>query len=446
MSADRRNDAAEATAAPRHAAIVVAVDYDSERRQTLLRNANLTVSLLLAFVFAFAAIEWQHRPEMRAALIFCDALFVVACGLGLWAGRAWPQRSVPIAVLGINACIGIMQLYTALGGGSIELSVVGIALILGGVVALLPLGVRNHLYASIVAVVGYPAILAAGVQPFLHPWYSFGATLACVATTALGAHTVDRYRRRFLEQHAEQARLAAVNARLAEEARRAHAGKSEFLATVAHELRNPLSAIIGYSDLLREGAFAEGQAADDAVGRIHAQAIDMFDILQNLLDADKADSGTLRLELAELAVAEFLQRLREELPPGWDKPGVRLEWIEPPAATLVTDARKLRAILRNLIHNAIKYTSEGRVLVAATAHADAVEFVVSDTGDGIPAADLPHIFDRFRQARNESRAGGVGLGLHIARRFVDALGGEIHVESEVGSGSRFALRLPRQPR
>jgi signal transduction histidine kinase len=422
------------------------VDYEEERRQTLLRNANLAVSLLLAFVFTFAAIEWQRRPAMRPWLVLCDILYVLVCGSGLWIGRTWPRHSVTVAVLGINACAGIMQLYTALGGGSLELCVVGTTILLGGVVALLPLGVRHQLYASVVTVVGYPLMLAFGAQRYLDPWYSFGATLACVATMALGADTVDRYRRRFLEQHAEQARLAAANERLVDEARRAHAGKSEFLATVAHELRNPLSAIIGYSDLLREGAFTEPGERDNALCRIHAQAIDMFDMMQNLLDADKADSGTLRLDYTEVEVASFLQRLRDELPPGWDKPGVRLEWGDAPAAILVTDARKLKAILRNLIHNAIKYTSTGQVVVAAAEHVDGVEFVVADTGEGIPAADLPHIFDRFRQSANESRSGGVGLGLHIARRFVEALGGGIQVESEVGKGSRFALRLPLRPR
>ncbi len=446
MAADGRDEAAPSFARRERDDAVLVVDYDEERRQTLLRNANLAVAMLLFFVFAFAVIEWNRRPLMRPALLFCDGLYVSLCAVGLWAGRRWPQHSVLVAVIGINAAIAIMQVYTTLGGGGAELTVVGMTLILGGVVALFPLGVRHQLEASVVGVVGYPIILSNGARSYLDPWYSFGATLACVLTMTLGAHTVDRYRRRFLDQHAEQVELAAANARLAEEASRAHAGKSEFLATVAHELRNPLSAIIGYSELLREGAFEGPQAIDDALGRIHAQAVDMFDMLQNLLDADKADSGTLRLELTELDVPAFLERLRDDLPPSWDKPGVEVAWQMPAVATLVTDARKLKVVLRNLIHNAIKYTAQGRVSVMAVADSEGVEFVVSDTGDGIPASDLPHIFERFRQSGNESRSGGVGLGLHITKRFVDALGGHIQVESEVGRGSRFVLHLPARAR
>lgn len=426
--------------------VPVHVDYEAERRATLERQAPMAILVLLTFTFAFGVIEWQRRPHHREALLLVDSLMVGVCLGSMGLARLFPGFAVGAVVIGVNATIACLQLYTVLVQGSGELNVIATTLILGGVVALLPLGAKYQRLASITALAGYPTILHLGARAYLDPWYSMGGLVTCVFAMSVGAGTIDRYRRHILHQAAEQAQLAAANARLVAEARAAHEAKSEFLSTVAHELRNPLGAILGYSELLRDGAFPSPEATEDTLLRIHGQAVGMLDMLQNLLDIDRADTGRLRLELSDLDLALFLADLRRDLPPSWKKPGVELAWRLPPKPLLIaTDVRKLAAILRNLIHNAIKYTPAGSVTVAADERDEGIVLSVADTGEGIPAADLPFVFDRFRQARNPTRAGGVGLGLHIVKRFSDALGARIEAESEVGQGSRFVLTLPRQP-
>ncbi len=415
--------------------------YESERRETVLRQIPAAVGVLLGFSLTWGTIEWFQRPAHRLALVLFNGLLFVVCTAAIGFSRRFPVHAVSIATLGVNASITCLLLYTALVGGSGELNVIALTLLLGGVVAILPLGPRHQLLASVAAIFGYPLILLVGARTHLDPWYSLTALLAAVCVTTLGSATIDRYRRRILEQ-------SEINARLVHEANAAHAAKTEFLSTVAHELRNPLGAVIGYTDLLRDGAFPDPSETDDTLKRIHGQAVGMLDMLQNLLDIDKIEAGGVRLDVSEFDVARFLEELRANLPPSWEKPGVEIRWNLPPSELrLTSDRRKLAAILRNLIHNAIKYTEQGTVRIAAHPRGEGfVEFRVEDTGEGIPTVDLPHIFDRFRQSRNPSRAGGVGLGLHIVKRFGDALDASIDVESVVGDGTVFSLTLPTQGR
>lgn len=121
-----------------------------------------------------------------------------------------------------------------------------------------------------------------------------------------------------------------------------------------------------------------------------------------------------------------------------------MELAAQPVAALEIDAQYVDRALQNLISNAIKYTaSDGRVTVSVSQNAQAAEVVVADTGQGIAVEDLPHVFEKFRRAREARRLEGTGLGLYIAKRIIEAHGGQIVVESEVGVGSRFTVRLPR---
>jgi two-component system sensor histidine kinase BarA len=122
-----------------------------------------------------------------------------------------------------------------------------------------------------------------------------------------------------------------------------------------------------------------------------------------------------------------------------------LRWnVAAEAGRVRTDASKLKIIVKNLVGNALKFTESGEVSVRATYDIDGahLHFLVTDTGSGIAAEDLAHIFDMFRQAGNGQHLGGVGLGLYIVKRFVEQLGGEIHVASAPGSGSTFAVSIP----
>ena len=143
-------------------------------------------------------------------------------------------------------------------------------------------------------------------------------------------------------------------------------------------------------------------------------------------------------------LAELLDRLRSSLPANWGKAGVELRWRMRDGRTrLRSDRSKIESVLRNLIHNALKYTERGSVTVSADFEAPRLRFVVADTGQGIAPADLDHIFEMFVQGNSgPPRGGGVGLGLYIVSRLTQALGGEVTLESRLGEGSRFTVAIP----
>lgn len=249
---------------------------------------------------------------------------------------------------------------------------------------------------------------------------------------------------------AEHAAIVLHNADLLEQVRAASRLKSEFVGTISHELRSPLNVILGYVEMLLDDGL--GPIAPDqrrALDRTQRQAVALLEMITALLDLNRLEAGRLPIACAATAIAPLLAELREELPESWRRPDVTLRFELPDDLPVVwTDGAKLKAALRNLVHNALKFTARGHVTLAADASPDGdLTFTVADSGCGIPADTLPYVFDMFRQAPGAG-GGGVGLGLHIVRRFVEALGGTVAVESAVGVGTHFTVRLPAamQPR
>jgi signal transduction histidine kinase len=289
----------------------------------------------------------------------------------------------------------------------------------------------------------------------------FGITVALgmtlrLGSAVLGCHSAC-YRRRRHGFSARQERiaggiariavLALEKARLFEEVEDGSRIKSEFVATISHELRSPLSVIMGYGDLLLDDAFGPLSAEQrQPVERIGASAHELHELITSTLDLSRIEAGSLQLEVEEVEVAEIVRRLAEETHEIRQKPGLRFSWqIAPDLPALRTDPLKLKVVLKNLVVNAIKFTEEGSVTVEARRHEDGVEFAVVDTGAGIPADALARIFEAFRQeGESRGRRAGVGLGLYIVRRLVDLLGGTVRVESEIGQGSTFRVWIPRR--
>ena len=223
--------------------------------------------------------------------------------------------------------------------------------------------------------------------------------------------------------------------------------KEEFMATMSHELRTPLNVIIGYTDLQLEGAFgALAEDHRDTLGTVRAQALQLLELIQATLDMSRLERGLMTVDLRDISVAQFFEQLEVQIPPSWRKPGVELNWR--PAAGLPpirTDPSKLQIVLRNLIHNALKFTHQGMVTVAVSARPDRQQltFVVQDSGVGIKSEHLSDIFEMFRQAPDGERtAGGVGLGLYIVKRLAAVLGAEIEVSSAPGRGATFRIHVP----
>ncbi len=239
----------------------------------------------------------------------------------------------------------------------------------------------------------------------------------------------------------ERKRIQTELTQAREEADRANQAKSRFLATASHDLRQPLQTLsLLHGTLCR---VVKEATAGEAVAQ-QGQAIEaMSRLLNALLDISKLESGAIRPDPTDFAVATLFEELRGEFASLAASKGLDLS-VEPAAHRVHSDPSLVGQILRNLVSNAIKYTRQGSVQLRCLAQPAAVRIEVADTGVGIPADQLPYIYDEFYQigvASNTARE-GYGLGLSIVHRLVALLGLKLEVHSEVGRGSIFALRLP----
>jgi PAS domain S-box-containing protein len=230
------------------------------------------------------------------------------------------------------------------------------------------------------------------------------------------------------------------------EAQEASRMKSEFVSNVSHELRTPLNAIIGYSTLLKDemyGALVEEQK--QPVEGIIRNAKDLLNLINNLLDLSKIESGKMSVDLEKVDLAPLLKEIISGMQPLIDKKSLSVEYRMPSLPQIESDVNKLKQIFVNLISNAIKFTEKGGITLLGTDRPEkgGIEIAVQDTGIGIPPSELPKIFDAFHQAdaTPTREFGGTGLGLAIVKELVGLLNGRIDVESTLDKGSTFTLFL-----
>ena len=276
------------------------------------------------------------------------------------------------------------------------------------------------------------------------PLVSRGKTLG--ALVLIAAESGRRYSNHDLalaDLIARRAATAIDNARLFQQAQRATRAREDLLAVVSHDLRNPLNVILVNLDVLMMGPKVEEGGLQKRLRAIQRSADSMHRLIEDLLDTASIEAGKLSLESRRLEVEPLVTEALETLQPLAANKSVELSSeLEGELPAIHGDARRLQQVLANLGGNAMKFTPEGgRITVRATHSDGTVTFSVSDTGPGIPLADLPHIFDRFWQARRTAGL-GTGLGLSIAKGIVEAHGGRILVESKLGHGSTFRFTVP----
>ena len=335
--------------------------------------------------------------------------------------------------------------YTALLDGlvlrpqqlALDAALVALALLLSGLGPwVLGGGVRAILFVGVGAIVAtYTIHVLLMVEWQLLSVALFPLMAAFVNT---GLHLIERinylslFRRRLiLERNA------------AEEANQL---KSQFLATVTHELRTPLAAIEGYNRLIQEDPALEPDRRDKYHGLVHQSARQLLLLINNLLDQSRLEAGQLQIESRSVCPAEALESVVDLLQPLARDKGLalRLETGEQLPARVMLDDERIRQVVINLVGNALKFTPSGSVTVSADWVQGEMRVAVRDTGPGIPPDSLERIFEAFRQssASLAEHGSGTGLGLAISRNLVQLMGGRIEVESEDGRGATFSFAVP----
>ena len=279
--------------------------------------------------------------------------------------------------------------------------------------------------------------------------------------TKVGAMEIDGTKvvicicRDITERDAAEKQLQSANTSLKQardQALEASRAKSAFVANMSHELRTPLNAVIGYSELIAEDAEVLGRAGEQIstdVARIHSAARHLLGLINDVLDLSKIEAGRMELHIERTRLAELVEVVVSTVAPLAQKGENQLELsFTATSEYFWCDSTRVRQILFNLLSNACKFTSGGTVRLDVRDHeregASGIEFVVSDTGDGIPEERISQLFDAFTQVDDSTtrRHGGTGLGLTLTRHFARMMGGVVSVESEVGVGSTFSVWIP----
>lgn len=237
--------------------------------------------------------------------------------------------------------------------------------------------------------------------------------------------------------------------------------RAEFISTASHEMRTPVAAIEGYLALaLNDKVATIDERARGYLDKAHSSTQHLGKLFQDLLTSAKAEDGRLSSHPTIVEMSSYLEQLSQDLKFAADKKKLFSEFVlgasdvidasnganvVKPLYYVYADPDRLREVITNLFDNACKYTAEGKITLGITANKEVVQFYVKDTGAGIPAEDIPHLFQKFYRVDNSATRtiGGTGLGLFICRKIIELYNGHMWTESEVGKGSTFFVNLPR---
>ena len=242
-------------------------------------------------------------------------------------------------------------------------------------------------------------------------------------------------------------RMEADIRELMDKERESERTKNELITNVAHDLRTPLTSIIGYLELLSRGMPMEEEMRQKYIDIAYTKAKRLEKLIEDLFGFTKMNCGKIAMHVGRVDIVKLLGQLLEEFYPSFADKGLTYELTSNvPSLEITADGNLLARLFDNLINNAIKYGADGkRVMVKVAAGPETVTVSVTNYGYVIPAEELPLIFNKFYRVERSrsSSTGGTGLGLAIAKWIVDSHGGVIGVTSVEGVGSRFTIRLPR---
>jgi signal transduction histidine kinase len=237
-------------------------------------------------------------------------------------------------------------------------------------------------------------------------------------------------------------------AKLNEELKRLNKMKSDFVSSVSHELRIPLTSIKGYASILMAGKLGEvSPAQKERLEKIDKHSNSLAHLVNNLLDIARIESGKVQMVIKEMAIKEVIDPVMDIIMPQAKEKNISIKInIKTKSDKIMADQSQLERVFLNLIGNAVKFTPEkGKITVSCQDIEDAIEFNIEDTGIGIPLKDKEKVFEEFFRADNalDQKVKGTGLGLSLAKKIVEAHKGKIWVESELGKGTKFSFTLPK---
>ena len=259
-------------------------------------------------------------------------------------------------------------------------------------------------------------------------------------------NTIQKQKETIEEQNAE---YLIINKNLLEAKLKAEGSdrlKSAFLANISHEIRTPMNGILGFSQLLKEPHLT-GEQQEEFIEHIEKSCVRMLNIITAIVSISKIESGQMELTITETNVNKQTELVYNFFKPYAEQKGLQLiveNTLSSEEAIIISDRNKIFSILNNLVDNAIKFTHSGSIEFGYKKQGKYLEFFVKDTGDGIPDEKKDIIFERFRQGSDEINKSyeGAGLGLSISKAYVELLGGQIWVETELGKGSEFYFTIP----
>ena len=462
------------TREPGHTLAEQHLDMLFERPRFSPLSYLLMWSLLTLFLVAIVA---PHIPLLRLLawlVLHCVAVSIVACVQrirgGLWVRiRSYLARVVPLATPSIDSPVTRLQVLVFVAcvpSITMAMSLVFfpalpmlericqtfLFMLIAGGAALGSSGHRPLMYATVIPTMLPLGIIWLAVPPpevvtVLRPGTTTLVVELALLLAIFGQHAALLGLRRINEQtlalRVERAELVRALRASLEQAEAANRAKTRFLASASHDLRQPIHAVSLFAAALERRPL---DARSQEIARcINLSLQDLSVELNALLDISKLDAGTLRAELSSVGLLPLLSRLRDVFGAAAHAKGLQLRLECPADAWTRTDRNLLERILRNLLDNAIKYTDAGSVEIKVEALPSTYRLSITDTGCGIPEAELEHVFEEFYQVGNASRDRrcGLGLGLSIVKRLAELLGMPLQMHSSVRQGTVFDLELAK---
>jgi len=421
----------------------ILVYYATEAAWSMLSGLGWVGPLYVETIFFFLAL---------VAFVFMWCRFAVSyLRLGKWTARilgwyGYALLAFSLVALAVNPFTGCLYAFDAQGGYQTGLMrdwtfflLVAFNVLIAASALVKALGGRDAVRPRSVVVFIFSLTMAAAMAlQVVWPLTPFSVFGCLIGNCFFHAFVV---RERLAENHAAELERALARARMAEKSR------SMFFSIVSHDIRTPLNAILGYSELLQNGIESPAER-NEAFKSIRACGTALLQLVNDVLDLAKIDAGKMTLQPESVLLSRLTDDVFASFRMAAAAKGIELVNRTAGVPAVLLDAHRFRQILFNLIGNAVKFTVRGIVTVAASYTDTTLEVSVSDTGCGIPPDMLTHILDPFVQVQDPShysaeQTRGTGLGLSICRSLVNVMGGKLTVESELEKGSTFRICIPR---